>query len=278
MVVQLVNRLKTTEVCTFNLSLLIYLFLAALGLCCSAWAFSSCGKWGILFSCESWASHCGGFSCCRAWALGCAGFSSCGFQALESRLSSYGKGAQLSCSMWESCQTRDQTCVPCIARWLCNHWATREVLRYTLLKGCITCELYLSEVKRNKDCTQSHKMRHFYADVENGLVATGGKGRVGPIGKAGLKQIPGGSEGKASTWNAGDLGLIPGLGRLPGEGNGTPLQYLCLAIPMEGGAWQAIVHGVAKSRTRLSDFTSLHFTMCKIDSCEKLLYSTGSSA
>ena len=93
MVVQLVNRLKTTEVCTFNLSLLIYLFLAALGLCCSAWAFSSCGKWGILFSCEPWASHCGGFSCCRAWALGCAGFSSCGFQALESRLSSYGKGA-----------------------------------------------------------------------------------------------------------------------------------------------------------------------------------------
>ena len=78
MVVQLVNRLKATEVCTFNLFLLIYLFLAALGLCCYMRAFSSCGKWGILFSCESWASHCGGFPCCRAWALGCAGFSSCG--------------------------------------------------------------------------------------------------------------------------------------------------------------------------------------------------------
>ena len=44
---------------------------------------------------------------------------------------------------------------------------------------------------------------------------------------------------------------------LPGEGNGTPLQYSCLENPMDGGAWKAAVHGVAKSRTRLSDFTSL---------------------
>ena len=45
-----------------------------------------------------------------------------------------------------------------------------------------------------------------------------------------------------------------------GEGNGTPLQYSCLENPMDGGAWQAAVHGVAKSRTRLSDFTfTFHF-------------------
>ena len=45
-----------------------------------------------------------------------------------------------------------------------------------------------------------------------------------------------------------------------GEGNGTPLQYSCLENPMDGGAWQAAVHGVAKSRTRLSDFTfNFHF-------------------
>ena len=45
-----------------------------------------------------------------------------------------------------------------------------------------------------------------------------------------------------------------------GEGNGTPLQYSCLENPMDGGAWQAAVHGVAKSRTQLSDFTfTLHF-------------------
>ena len=65
----------------------------------------------------------------------------------------------------------------------------------------------------------------------------------------------GGSEDKASACNAGDPGSIPGLGRSPGEGNGTPLQYPCLENPMEGGAWWATVHGVAKSRTRLSDFT-----------------------
>ena len=45
-----------------------------------------------------------------------------------------------------------------------------------------------------------------------------------------------------------------------GEGNGTPLQYSCLKNPMDGGAWKAAVHGVAKSRTRLSDFTfTFHF-------------------
>ena len=64
-----------------------------------------------------------------------------------------------------------------------------------------------------------------------------------------------GSEVKASACNAGDLGSIPGSGRSPGEGNGTPLQYCCLENPMDGGAWRATVHGVAKSRTRLSDFT-----------------------
>ena len=56
------------------------------------------------------------------------------------------------------------------------------------------------------------------------------------------------------------LGLIPGLGRSPGEGNGNPLQYSCLENPMDGGAWWAAVHGVTKSRTRLSDFTfTFHF-------------------
>ena len=71
--------------------------------------------------------------------------------------------------------------------------------------------------------------------------------------------FPGGSEVKASACNVGDLGSIPGLGRSPGEGNGNPLQYSCLVNPMGGGAWWATVHRVAKSRTRLSDFTSLHF-------------------
>ena len=70
--------------------------------------------------------------------------------------------------------------------------------------------------------------------------------------------FPGGSEVKGSDCNVGDLGLIPGSGRSPGEGNGNPLQYSCLENPMDRGAWWATVHRVAKSRTRLSDFTSFH--------------------
>ena len=67
--------------------------------------------------------------------------------------------------------------------------------------------------------------------------------------------FPGGSEVKASACNAGDLGLIPGSGRSPGEVNGKPIHYSCLGNSMDRGAWWATVHGVAKSRTRLSDFT-----------------------
>ena len=67
--------------------------------------------------------------------------------------------------------------------------------------------------------------------------------------------FPGGSDDKASAYNAGDPGSIPGLGRSPGEGNGNPFQYSCLENPKDQEAWQATVHGVAKSRTRLSDFT-----------------------
>ena len=59
-------------------------------------------------------------------------------------------------------------------------------------------------------------------------------------------------DGKESACNAGDLGFIPRSGRSPGEGNGNPLQYSCLENPVDGGAWSAVVHGVAKSRTQLN--------------------------
>ena len=72
-----------------------------------------------------------------------------------------------------------------------------------------------------------------------------------------LMDFPGGSDGKASVYNAGNPGSSPGLGRSPGEGNGNPFQYYCLENPMDRGAWQVAVCEVAKSRTRLSDFTSL---------------------
>ena len=64
-----------------------------------------------------------------------------------------------------------------------------------------------------------------------------------------MKEVPGGSDGKESACNAGDLGSIPGLGRSPGEGNGNPLQYSFLESSMSRGAWQATVPGVEKSRT-----------------------------
>ena len=69
--------------------------------------------------------------------------------------------------------------------------------------------------------------------------------------------FPGGSDSTVSAYNVGDPGSIPGLGRSPGEGNGNPLQYSCLENPMDREAWWATVHGVAKSRTRLSYFTSI---------------------
>ena len=57
---------------------------------------------------------------------------------------------------------------------------------------------------------------------------------------------------KISACNAGDLGLIPGLGRSPGEGNGNPLQYSCLENPRDGGAWRATVHEAARVRHDLA--------------------------
>ena len=63
---------------------------------------------------------------------------------------------------------------------------------------------------------------------------------------------PGGSDGKESACNAGDLGLIPGLGRYPGEGNGYPLQYSCLGNSTGRGVWWVTVHGPTKSQMWLS--------------------------
>ena len=65
----------------------------------------------------------------------------------------------------------------------------------------------------------------------------------------------GGSDGKASAYNAGNPGLIPGLGGSPGEENGNPLQYSCLENPIDGDPGDPTVHGAAKSWTQLSDIT-----------------------
>ena len=79
--------------------------------------------------------------------------------------------------------------------------------------------------------------------------------------------FPGGSEVKTSACNVGGQGSIPGLGRSPGEGNSNPLQYSCLENPMDRGAWWAILHGVAKSWTRLSNCTHSGGTSGKEPAC-----------
>ena len=61
-----------------------------------------------------------------------------------------------------------------------------------------------------------------------------------------MEGFPGGSDGKESAYNAGDVSLITGSGRSPGRGNDNSLQYSCLGNPMGRGAWWAAVHGVTK--------------------------------
>ena len=73
------------------------------------------------------------------------------------------------------------------------------------------------------------------------------------IGNLIFKGLPRWLSGKESTCNAKDTGLIPGLGRYPGGRNGNPLQYSCQDNPMDRGAWNATVHGVAKTQTQLSN-------------------------
>ena len=74
--------------------------------------------------------------------------------------------------------------------------------------------------------------------------------------------FPGGSDGKGSTCNAGDLASIPGLGRSPGRGNGNLLQYSCLENPMDRGAWQATVHSVTQESDTTERLT-LSLFMCQ---------------
>ena len=92
--------------------------------------------------------------------------------------------------------------------------------------------------------------------------------RCHPSVSMGFARGTSGKEKKNPPANAGDIkdtGLILGLGRSPREGNGNPRQYSCLGNPKDRGAWQATVHGVAKSPTQLSDFTFtfFHKTYCK---------------
>ena len=91
-----------------------------------------------------------------------------------------------------------------------------------------------------------------------------------------IKCFPGGSDSKESACNAGDLGLIPELGRSPGDRHGNPLQYSCLENPMERRAWQATVHGVTKE-LEMTEHLSTHTRIKEITN-ENLLRSTGNGS
>ena len=96
-----------------------------------------------------------------------------------------------------------------------------------------------------------------FAGGSDGKESDSNEGNLGLI--PGLGRSPGEgngypfSDGKESACNAGDLNSIPRLGKSPGGGNSNPLQYSCLENSMDGGAWQVTIHGVAKSQIQLSD-------------------------
>ena len=132
--------LNTTDAYSgFFFFLIFILFLAALGLCCHAWAFPQLQRAGATLRCGAQASHCGGFSCCRARALGAwaSVVVARGFQQLWLA----GSRAQAQ-QLWRkglvaprhvgSSQTRDRTRVPCIGRRILNHCTTKEAYLFRI--------------------------------------------------------------------------------------------------------------------------------------------------
>ena len=130
-----------------------------------------------------------------------------------------------------------------------HNWATNAVLQkkgncqdhfWVCVNYCYYSLINMQSCKMGHAHTQdTHKYVEVWGQVFNKYVEVWG--------------LPGGSDGKESAHNAGDLGLIPELGRFPGKGNVYPLQYSCLQNPMDRGDWQAVIHGVAKSWTWLSN-------------------------
>ena len=149
-----------------------------------------------------------------------------------------------------STQTRDWTHVSCIGRWILNHWATRA--KYFNKNNCLVFirGLYIAwaslvaQLVKNPPAMEETLV--WFVGWEDPLEKRQHTNSV-------FLGFPCGSAGKESTYNAGDLGSIPGLGGTSGEGKGYPLQYSGLENFMD-----CIVHGVAKSQTRLSDF---HFSL-----------------
>ena len=147
--------------------------------------------------------------------------------------------------MWDlSSLTRDWTCNPCFGRWSLNHWTIREVpgsvflimpiweYRYGMIQvnsQLIHClhSLWMFRTKSYLSILLQSYLLLTCLEFSGGFLNLFWK----------RLSFPGGSDGKASVCNVGDLGSFPGLGRSPGEGNGNPLQYPCLENPMDRRTW-----------------------------------------
>ena len=142
---------------------------------------------------------------------------------------------------------RDRTWVSCTAGrffTVALRWA--PVFKLLLVKPW---HWILSKYKREPEAWNKHVVLYYESQTTSSPANTAHTFRLIPW----LLEL--GSDSKESACSAGDPDSIPGLGRSPGERNGNPFQYPCLENLMDKGAWWAAVHGVAKSRTWLSDFT-----------------------
>ena len=128
-----------------------------------------------------------------------------------------------------------------------------DSLEKTLMDGITDSDVSLSELRELvMDREAWHAAIHGVAERrERGEVpdSTERRNRQEEV----SQEVSSGSDSKESACNVEDLGLIHGLGRSPGEGNGSPLQYSCLENPRDRGAWQDTDHGITKSWARLSD-------------------------
>ena len=146
--------------------------------------------------------------------------------------------------MWDlSFSTRDQTHTPCIGRWSFNHWTSREVPGSVFLIMPIWENRYwMMQVNSQLiHCLHSlwmFRTKSYLSILLQSCLLTCLEFSGGFLNLLWKRlSFPGGSDGKASICNAGDLGSFPALGRSPGEGNGNPLQYPHLENPMDRGAW-----------------------------------------
>ena len=160
--------------------------------------------------------------------------------------------------------------------WLCT-WRNRSTVFWGTYQGwyktyLATTEIHILTIQTMRTCWWKQTRRCENRD-EGSMVSVwggavchwpwggGGQGAVTSRGESCWLCLCGLGQEALRRWckqftcnaeDAVDVGLIPGLGRSSGEGNGNPLQYFCLENPMDRGAWQATIHGVAKSQTQLS--------------------------